>query len=211
MAYIYKITNDINNKIYVGKTEFSIEKRFQEHCRDSRKERCEKRPLYKAMQKYGIEHFHIELLEETNNPEEREKYWINALHSYHYGYNATQGGDGKKFIDYDLVVKTFLFFWTIVDTAKNLNIDERYVATILKHQNITPPTSKETIRKKMGKSVNQYDLDGNYLNTYETLGDAVKATHPNLSTYSNGLKSSISDCCKGKRKTAFGYKWSFTK
>ena len=28
MAYIYQIVNDINGKIYVGKTEFSIEKRF---------------------------------------------------------------------------------------------------------------------------------------------------------------------------------------
>lgn len=27
MAYIYKITNDVNGKIYIGKTEFSIEKR----------------------------------------------------------------------------------------------------------------------------------------------------------------------------------------
>jgi predicted GIY-YIG superfamily endonuclease len=35
MAYIYKIVNDINNKVYIGKTEFSIEKRFSEHCKDS--------------------------------------------------------------------------------------------------------------------------------------------------------------------------------
>lgn len=32
MSYIYKIINDINNKIYVGKTDFSLEKRFKEHC-----------------------------------------------------------------------------------------------------------------------------------------------------------------------------------
>lgn len=35
MSYIYKIINDINNKIYVGKTDFSIEKRFKEHCNDA--------------------------------------------------------------------------------------------------------------------------------------------------------------------------------
>ena len=28
MAYIYKIINDINNNVYIGKTEFSIEKRM---------------------------------------------------------------------------------------------------------------------------------------------------------------------------------------
>ena len=34
MAYIYKITNDVNGKIYIGKTYNSIEKRFKEHCRE---------------------------------------------------------------------------------------------------------------------------------------------------------------------------------
>ena len=37
MAYIYKITNDINNKVYIGKTVKSIEKRWKEHCIDSKK------------------------------------------------------------------------------------------------------------------------------------------------------------------------------
>ena len=49
MAYIYKITNDINDKIYIGKTLFDIEKRFKEHCKDSRNISNEKRPLYSAM------------------------------------------------------------------------------------------------------------------------------------------------------------------
>lgn len=59
------------------------------------------------MRKYGTEHFHIELLEETDNPEERETYWIEQLGSFKWGYNATLGGDGKKYIDYDLVVATY--------------------------------------------------------------------------------------------------------
>ena len=97
MAYIYKIVNDINNKVYIGKTEFSIEKRFKEHCRDSKKEH-QNRPLYNAMNKYGIEHFKIELIEECNNPEEREIYWIQHFDSYKNGYNATLGGDGKNIL-----------------------------------------------------------------------------------------------------------------
>lgn len=41
----YCITNLINEKKYVGKTTYSITKRFQEHCKDSKKERCERRPF----------------------------------------------------------------------------------------------------------------------------------------------------------------------
>ena len=60
MGYVYCITNLINGKQYVGKTTSTIEERFKEHCRDSRKERCSKRPLYDAMNKYGVENFKIE-------------------------------------------------------------------------------------------------------------------------------------------------------
>ena len=95
MAYIYQIVNDINQKIYIGKTEFSIEKRFKEHCQDAFRERNEKRPLYAAMRKYGIENFHIELIEETDNPVEREIYWISTLQTRTKGYNILPGGAGS--------------------------------------------------------------------------------------------------------------------
>ena len=76
MSYIYVITNDINNKQYVGKTNFSIDKRFQEHINDSKRTRYEKRPLYNAMNKYGIEHFSVKELEKCNESivNEREQY-----------------------------------------------------------------------------------------------------------------------------------------
>ena len=41
MAYIYVITNQLNGKQYVGKTLKNPTQRFKEHCRDSKKERCE--------------------------------------------------------------------------------------------------------------------------------------------------------------------------
>lgn len=98
MATIYVITNLINSKQYVGKTTYSIEKRWKEHCYDCKKtEINQHRPLYNAMQKYGIENFNISIIEE-NIPEEnidnREKFWISKLDTYYNGYNATLGGDG---------------------------------------------------------------------------------------------------------------------
>ena len=44
------------------------------------------------MRKYGIEHFHIELIEETDNPKEREVFWIENKRSFKNGYNSTEGG-----------------------------------------------------------------------------------------------------------------------
>lgn len=96
MGYIYCITNLINGKQYVGKTTYSVTKRFQEHCRDSKKERCEKRPLYDAMNKYGIQNFIVEQIYECDNEElsSYEIQFIDKLDTYSNGYNATKGGDG---------------------------------------------------------------------------------------------------------------------
>ena len=122
MAYIYKIENDINQKIYIGKTENSLRKRFQEHCRDARKNTEEHRPLYAAMKKYGEEHFHISLIEETDNPNEREKYWIETYGSFKNGYNATTGGDGQSYLDYDLIVDTYKELQNQKEVAQKLKI-----------------------------------------------------------------------------------------
>lgn len=121
MPYIYKITNDINDKIYIGKTLNTIEKRFKEHCEDSRRDKKEKRPLYFAMKKYGIEHFHIELIEECeeNVLSDREVHWIEFYNSFRDGYNATLGGDGKHYLDYDLVVATYKELKNASEVAKN--------------------------------------------------------------------------------------------
>lgn len=111
MAFIYVITNDINGKQYVGKTNLSIEERFKEHCKGRKRRRCEKRPLYSAMNKYGIEHFYIEQLEECSAEDsaKREEYWIAKLGTYGSGgYNATRGGDSKKYYDYKKIVDKFL-------------------------------------------------------------------------------------------------------
>ena len=109
MAYIYVIENTINNKKYVGKTNFSIQKRFKEHLRDSKKNRKEKRPLYNAINKYGEENFSIRVLEEVSVElsAEREKYWINFFDSFNNGYNATIGGDGKTYLDYNKILSLF--------------------------------------------------------------------------------------------------------
>lgn len=85
---IYKITNKINGKFYVGKTSKTIDQRFQRHYHNHK---SGKTYLYKSMRKYGFENFVIEAIEETLELNEREIFWISELCPH---YNMTKGGDG---------------------------------------------------------------------------------------------------------------------
>ena len=209
MAYIYKIIIDINDKVYIGKTEFSIKKRLAEHCRDALRERNEKRPLYSAMKKYGVEHFFIELVEETNVPEEREAYWIKYYNSFEKGYNATLGGDGKKYIDYDLVIQTYKKELNAVTTANILNISPDSVRKILKENNVEIISSQEISAKKNSKKVEMFDLNDNYIRTFNSMIEAGKYLIDNKKSNCKltTIRQHISEVVRGKRKTCAGFKW----
>ena len=209
MAYIYQITNDINQKIYIGKTEFSIGKRFKEHCSDAFRERNEKRPLYNAMRKYGVEHFHIELIEETDNPEEREIYWIEKKQSFKNGYNATIGGDGRKYIDYDLVIATYQELKNISEVSRHLNIHPDTISRILKDSNEKIYSASEVGQFYYGKLIKQLDSNtGELIQIFPSVRAAAKFLRPDSSSV-GGVVSHITDVCKGKRNMAYGYKWEF--
>ena len=212
MAYIYQIVNDINQKIYIGKTEFSIEKRFKEHCSDAFRERNEQRPLYAAMRKYGIEHFYIELIEETDKPEEREIYWIENKQSFKNGYNATIGGDGKRYIDYDLVIATYQQVKEIKKTAEILNIHPDSVSKILHTNNIAILSSQDIQKKKYGKITNMYDLDGKFLRSFSSTGEAATymVKHNLTGCKQTTIKQHITEVCTGRRKTAAKFKWKYS-
>lgn len=102
MGYIYKIFNDINKKIYIGKTASTINERWLKHQWAYLNYDWH---LYRAMRKYGIEHFYIEEVEKCEDIylNEREKYWIKQYDSFHNGYNSTEGGDGRTQINRQLV------------------------------------------------------------------------------------------------------------
>lgn len=63
MTYIYKITNSINDLIYIGKTKNSLEERLRLHIKDSLDKNKQNRSLYKAMNEFGANKFKIELIE----------------------------------------------------------------------------------------------------------------------------------------------------
>lgn len=203
MAYIYQIINDINDKIYVGKTEFSIEKRFKEHCADAFRERNEKRPLYSAMRKYGIEHFHIELIEETDNPEEKEIYWIEHLGSFKHGYNATVGGDGKKYLDYELIISMYNQGLTQKSIAEKLNCDTSSIRAVLRKTGFSTLDRYKRCGQYQNKIVHMINIKTNKIEkSFSSMAEAYRWLEKPKSSH-------IKEVCEGKRKTAYGYKWKF--
>lgn len=97
--FIYKISNSINSKEYVGLDSGSTSecKRWKDH---NYRYKTSNMAIHKAMQKYGIDNFSMEILEVCNSLEdlvEKEKYWIAHLDSLKTGYNATAGGQYQPY------------------------------------------------------------------------------------------------------------------
>lgn len=207
MSFIYKITNNINNKIYIGKTNYNIEKRFREHILDSRRRKKEKRPLYNAMNKYGVENFSIEIVEECSPSmaNEREIYWIEYYDSFKNGYNATIGGDGKTYLNYDFIYKIYLKTLSIKETAKICNCCTDSVKIVLNLYNYPKEQIKinSRVRESMRKPVVMLDKKtGNLLKIYPFLKEVSK-------DFPGARLSHIPLVCHGKQKTALGYSWKF--
>ena len=198
MGYIYQIKNDLNEKVYVGKTTRQIIDRYKEHL-----SRIYERNnhLYLAMRKYGKEHFYIEQIEECDNSQlnEREQFWIKKLNSYNNGYNETYGGEGTSYIDYEKI-KPYLY--QNLSTRQISEITGISQTTICQCLNkyFTPEEIKTRANTLMGLKnsiiIEQYDLEGNFIKEYPSLKSIPNICHRN-----------ISDALNKRRKSAGGYLW----
>ena len=91
--YIYKITNNINGKVYIGQTN-NLKRRIQEHKHDKRKNK----PIHSAIVKYGWKNFSVEVLYYGENYNEEEKKWIKYFDSQNKdkGYNIVEDGQDSS-------------------------------------------------------------------------------------------------------------------
>lgn len=200
MGYIYKITNDINDKIYIGLTSRSLDIRFKEHLKDSKNDLS--RPLYRAMNKYGTEHFTISLIEEVPDEilSQREQYWISKYNTYQDGYNATIGGDGQTKLNYQEVINLYNHYQNVREVARQLNVDRTSIEDILHSKNIPVLSPGLVTQQKLGKCIAQLDLNTEeIINVFPSCHAAAKA----LGVHHSG----IARACNGERKSANGYKW----
>jgi len=92
IGIIYKWTNKINGKSYIGQT-INEEGRKKDHIRGKFNS-----IIHRAIKKYGLENFNYEVLEqiEESKLSEREIYWIKYFDTYNNGYNLTEGGEGTR-------------------------------------------------------------------------------------------------------------------
>ena len=98
MKGIYKFTCKVNNKVYIGQS-LNVENRFKAHANNHVNENLKgdyKTKFYRALRKHGIDNFIFEIVEnveDSNDLNEREAYWIKHYNSFKKGYNSTPGGD----------------------------------------------------------------------------------------------------------------------
>lgn len=213
---IYKITNLINNKIYIGQSK-QIEVRWQQH-KTSNKHYA----IYNAFKKYGIDNFKFEIIEEC--PEdilnEREKYWIKFYNSLSpNGYNMTLGGDScgheqleKSVQQYDLQGNFIKQFKSIKEAERKTGIDNANISACCNHKKHYYTAggfqwkytdSLDIISQyhnKHLKPVLQYDLNGNFIQEFCSISEAARAVNTEV--------GNISRACK-RQGTSNGYKWKY--
>ena len=147
-GFIYKITNKLNNKVYIGQTIQKPIERFYQHCA----KKCDKYILnmviHKAIFKYGKDNFTFEVIEEVPKQQlnEREEYWIKYYNSYTDGYNSTKGGQkgNKPFknIDNKAIIEQYQQGKSLRTIGKIFNIDKANVKSILIRNNIKLRTTR---------------------------------------------------------------------
>lgn len=212
MGYIYLITNTINGKHYVGQTAVTIKDRWQRHLSCVKRKEHPNLPLYRAIDKYGIENFKIEELEECENNllNEREVWWISYYDSYHNGYNATVGGEFVRKYDAQEITDLFLEGKNRQEIAEILGCSPQTVSYNLKMK-----LDKEYLKQRrneqqaktlsknspLKRAVVQFDLDNQKIAEFESAAEAERKT---------GIDhSQIAAVCKGKRKTCHNYIWRY--
>lgn len=216
--HIYKVTNKVNKKVYIGKTN-DFEKRKKEHTIYDINDNS---IFHKALLKYGLDNFKWEIVCSTNCKEELnelEKFFIKKYNSFKpNGYNMTKGGDGGSMWNAKPVVcleKNGQFvarYDSAGEAEKKAGYTNSSVLTCCKTKNRTHKGKifmfedeyisdgayiyqkpKSTICKK----IIQCDLFGNKIKSFESVTQASKET---------GIKrSNISQNLTKKCKTSHGY------
>lgn len=227
-GFIYKITNKVNNKVYIGQTRYTVESRWRQHLKNYNVEH-RKQPLYMAFEKYGVENFEVELIEEVNvdKLDEREIFWIAKYDSFKNGYNATIGGQGGKIYywtdsNYEEIRTMYLSGFTSANIAKHYNVSAWTIIQILKSLNVKikgNPLAMNAVEaaefiKRYENGTSLKELASEYNTDKETVKRFLKKKGVNLRVHSVLIndealqKALINDYVEGMRYKDLETKYS---
>ena len=215
MGKIYKVTNNINKKIYIGQTIQDENIRWNHHIREASNGSNTK--FHRALRKYGKDGFIWEVIEEVDNDKlnEREIYWISYYNSYKQGYNSTTGGDLPPRNDIEIIcLETNIAYPSCAEAGRQTNINEAHIAECargekfrvsaggyhwmsLEDYNKFGPIFKQTENELNSKSVKCIETGI----VYNSILEASKATGVSRQT--------IHRCCEGITKNPKKYHWRY--
>lgn len=192
MIGIYKITNIINGKCYIGQS-IDIERRWQEHL--YKNSTC--LLLKYALHKYGVNNFTFEVIEECK-PEElnsREIYWIKYYDSFgDNGYNLTAGGGGTLKYNLEAIYEDFQKTGSLEKTSKNIGCHVGTVRRVLREYgiNLHEQSDAKPVEKIDPKTLK-------VIKSYSSIQEA--ADDIGIS------RGAITKALNGTHKSAGGYFW----
>lgn len=177
MPFIYKITNLINNSIYIGLTTRTVEARWKEHYLHN------EQVIDKAISKYGKENFSIEMIEECDDEilDEREIYWVKFYNSFENGYNTTAGGRRGHAV-FTHKMEEVLNLWneglTLNRIKKITKLNIETVRSYLNKNGITHEKIEERAKIFIGrakaKPIGQFDKNNNLIKTWESQAEIIR-------------------------------------
>lgn len=186
---VYIIICKINKKRYVGSSK-QIHGRLHQHF-NREPNLYPHKPLYEDINKYGKDNFEWDLLEECDEKDllTREQYWYDKLQPE---YNLVRPGSS----------------WQKSEKAMELHPDyKKEIGEHLKEKYSTQEykTKFKEINRYKFVPVDMFDLDGNYIMSFECVRDAHRWLDENTDFKAKNKSSKILENCKGKKKTCFGY------
>jgi hypothetical protein len=210
---IYKVTNKVNGKHYVGVSTKSLEERKKDHIKNSKKGKTY--AFQNAIGTYGADAFNWEQIDTANSTDElaqKEKDYILKYDAKDNGYNSIGGGGIKKTVyQYALNGDLINSYPSLTSAADAVNVTK---STIGKASTGVAKTCKGYVwsyysslpvilKDDRKKGVQQFTKNNEFVREFESVTEA--------STIANCNKTSIAKVCRGERKTCGGFLWKFNK
>ena len=188
-GFIYKVTNKVTGKSYIGQTRNTVEFRWRQHYNAK-----DNKYFHRAIQKYGKDQFEVSTIEQcdVSKLDEREIYWINHYDTFNNGYNMAKGGsvyhehnrcvNGYIEVDdkYDEIKAMYLSGFSTYYISNKFNIDRHCASNILKSMGVNVKYNDKI-------NINNYEFE-QLANDYKS-GWSLKQLAKRYGCSADGLKA----------------------